>query len=71
MVVSKDEYEKAIHLFFTNLEVNTHNRNILNLLEEELQEIIANLLTPKGYKAKTNENGLIDNTQFEMKLLVL
>ena len=34
----------------------------------ELQEIVASLLTPKGYKPKTNNNGLIDNTQFLMKL---
>ena len=33
-----------------------------------LEEIVANLLTPKGYKAKFNENGLIDKTQFAMKL---
>ena len=29
---------------------------------------MANLLTPKRYKPKTSENGLIDNTQFAMKL---
>ena len=67
-LLSKDDYEKAIHLFFTNLEVNAHNKNILNLLKEALEEIVANLLTPKGYKPKTSENGLIDNTQFAMKL---
>ena len=41
---------------------------MLNLLEEELEEIVASLLAPRGYKAKTNDNGLIDNTQFAMKL---
>ena len=67
-LLSKDEYNKAIHLFYTNIEVNDHNNNILNSLEQELQEIVASLLTPKGYKPKTSENGLIDNTQFSMKL---
>ena len=67
-LLSKDEYDNAIHLFFTNIEVNAHNNSILNSLEYELEQIVANLFTPKGYKPKTNENGLIDNTQFAMKL---
>ena len=41
---------------------------MLNSLEYMLEEIVANLMTPKGYKAKTDENGLIDKTQFSMNL---
>ena len=66
-LLSKKEYNDAIHLFYTNIEVNGHNAYMLNSLEELLEEIAANLLTPKGYKAKT-ENGLIDKTQFAMNL---
>ena len=67
-LLSKKEYNDAIHLFYTNIEVNGHNEYMLNSLEYMLEEIAANLLTPKGYKAKTNENGLIDKTQFAMTL---
>ena len=61
------DYNDAIHLFYTNLEVNGHNDTMLNLLNGVLEEIAASLLIPKGYKAKT-VNGLIDNTQFAEKL---
>ena len=61
-MLSKSEYEKAIHLFFTNLEVNLHNEKMLNSIEDELVKILANLTAPKGYKANTSVNGLIDNT---------
>ena len=67
-LLSIKEYNDAIHLFYTNIEVNEHNEYMLNSLEYMLEEIAANLLTPKGYKAKTNENGLIDKTQFAMNL---
>ena len=42
-LLSPEEYDRAIHLFFTNLEVNTHNENILNSLKEELKEIEAHI----------------------------
>ena len=67
-LLSRKEYNDAIHLFYTNIEVNRHNEYMLNSLEYMLEEIVANLMTPKGYKAKTNENGLIDKTQFSMNL---
>ena len=67
-LLSKLEREKAIHLFYTNVEVNSHNEYMLNTLEHQLQEIAANLLTPRGYKPKTDQNGLIDKTQFAMNL---
>ena len=61
--MSKEEYDNAIHLFYTNIEVNEHNIYMLNSLEEMLEEIAANLLLPKGYRPKT-DSGLIDKTQF-------
>ena len=66
-LLSKQQYNDAIHLFYTNLEVNGHNESMLNLLEGILETIAASLLIPKGYKTK-NVNGLIDNTQFAEKL---
>ena len=62
-LLSKEEYDNAIHLFYTNIEVNEHNTYMLNSLEEFLEEIAANIFGPKGYKAKTDK-GLIDKTQF-------
>ena len=66
-LLSKKEYNEAIHLFYTNLEVNEHNISMLNLLEGLLEEISANLMAPKGYKPKFDK-GLVDNTQFAEKL---
>ena len=62
-LLTKQEYDDAIHLFYTNIELNGHNTYMLNSLEEMLEEIAANLLLPKGYKPKA-DTGLIDNTQF-------
>ena len=67
-LLSPEEYKKATHIFYTNAEVNIHNTTILNELEGHLFEIQANCTGPKGYKAKTNKNGLEDDTQFVMKL---
>ena len=36
--------------------------------EEILEQLLANLKTPKSYKPKVNEYGLIDNSQFAMNL---
>ena len=67
-LLSKKEYDDAIHLFFTNLEVNGHNSYMLNSLNDFLEEIAANMMYSKGYTPKTNENGLIDQTQFAKML---
>ena len=48
----KDLRDKAIHLFYTNIEVSEHNEYMLNSLEEMLEEIAANLLAPKGIEQK-------------------
>ena len=63
-LLSKKQYDDAIHLFFTNIEVNGHNNYMLNSLEEILEEISASVMHSRGYKPQTNENGLIDKTQF-------
>ena len=62
-VLPKELRDKAIHLFYTNIEVNEHNEYMLNSLEEMLEEIAASIFGPHGYEANT-ENGLIDKTQF-------
>ena len=36
--------------------------------EEILEQLLANLKTPKSYKSKVNEFGLVDNSQFAMNL---
>ena len=36
--------------------------------DEILEQVLANLKTPKSYKPKVNEFGLIDNSQFAMNL---
>ena len=61
--MSEKEYDDAIHLFYTNIDVNSHNTDITNKLQGQLEEIAANLMHSKGYKPKT-KNGQIDMTQF-------
>ena len=69
-LLSEEEYNNASHICYTNKETNGHNNDMLNkaLQDEILDEVLTNLKTPKGYTAKVNEHGLIDNTQFVMKL---
>ena len=67
-LLSPEEYKKATHIFYTNVEVNLHNITMLNELVGHLFEIHANCTGPKGYKAKPDKNGLVDGTQFVMKL---
>ena len=69
-LLSEAEYNDASHLCYTNRETNNHNNNMLNkaLQDEILEQIGANLKTPKSYNPKINEFGLIDNSQFAMNL---
>ena len=67
-LLSKKERDGAIHLFYTNFDVNNHNEYMLNSLDDDVEELSADLLPPKGYNPLPNENGLIDKTQFAMKL---
>ena len=67
-LLTKEEFDDAIHFFYTNLEVNEHNNYRLNALEDLLEEMQASMIHSKGYKPKINENGLIDSTQFAQKL---
>lgn len=67
-LLSETEYNEAIHVCYTNLEVNNHNEIMLNHLDGDIIEITANCKTPKGYKAKTGKYGQVDGTQFAMRL---
>ena len=69
-LLTKDEYNNASHLCYTNKETNSHNDDMLNkaLQDEILEQVEANLKTPKSYKPTVNDFGLIDSTQFAMKL---
>jgi hypothetical protein len=69
-LLSPAEYNQATHLCYTNVEVNKHNTDMINILEEIKEEIKANLQTPHNYKAKVNSNGNIDTTQFVMNLIL-
>ena len=69
-LLSEAEYNDANHICYTNNETNCHNDNMLNKAtqDEILEQVLANLKTPKSYKPKVNEYGLIDNSQFAMNL---
>ena len=69
-LLTKSEYEDAIHLFFTNLEVKNHNDYKLNTLDSDLIVIdaICDVPSGSGYKPQINEWGLIDQTNFSMHL---
>ena len=67
-LLTKEEFDDAIHFFCTNLEVNEHNNYRLNALEDLLEEMKASMMHSKGYKPKINESGLIDSTQFAQTL---
>ena len=67
-LLSETEYNEALHVCYTNAEVDIHNVHLLNTLDGELIEIKANCYPPKGYKVKTSKHGLVDGTQFAMEL---
>ena len=59
---------KATHVCYTNVEVDMHNDHMLNILNEILEEMNADV-TPKNIPAKINpKTGQIDKTQFVKKL---
>ena len=67
-LLSREEYNKATHLCYTNEEVDMHNDDMLNILNEILEETNADI-TPKNIPAKINpKTGQIDKTQFLKKL---
>ena len=62
--------DQAMHIFYTNKEVNDHNEKMLEKLDGAAVTMKANKIFPKGYVSKDSPHGTIDNTQF-MKNLVL
>ena len=60
--------DEAMHIFYTNREVNDHNEKMLRKLNGDSVTITANKFFPKGYKSKESPHGTIDNTQFMKNL---
>ena len=54
----------AMHIFYTNLEVATHNDKMLEKLETEIITFKAKVNGPKGYIAPKTTDGRIGNTRF-------
>ena len=54
--------EDALHVFYTNEEVNSHNEKMLNTLKTSLETIKA--LKSKNVPGKINKAGMIDKTPF-------
>ena len=69
-LLTKEEYDDAIHIFYTNIEVLEHNVYKLGLLKTEKAESKATWDPPKGsgYVPFENDWGLVDNTNFSMNL---
>ena len=61
---------EAIHIFYTNLEVLSHNDMMLDQLDGELITLEAKVDGPKGYTAPKTPDGRIGNTQFFDKLSI-
>ena len=60
----------AMHIFYTNLEVATHNDKMLEKLNTEIIILEAKVKGPKGYKAPKTADGRIGNTRFFEKLRI-
>ena len=69
-LLTKEEYDDAIHIFYTNIEVLEHNVYKLGLLKTDKAESKATWDPPKGsgYVPFQNDWGLVDNTNFSMNL---
>ena len=61
---------EAMHIFYTNKEVNEHNEKMLEKLKGLSITIKAGKVVPRGYESKESPHGTVDNTQF-MKNLTL
>ena len=62
--------DDAMHIFYTNREVNEHNDKMLEKLKGSKFSMKAGKIVPKGYESRESPNGTVDNTQF-MKNLTL
>ena len=69
-LLTKEGYEKATHLFYTNKEVKDHNDHMLTTLSTDLVEIKARCDVPKGsgYTPSVNKWDIIEQTNFSMNL---
>ena len=56
--------DDAMHIFYTNKEVNEHNKKMLDKIQEPEICIKAKKFAPKGYEPKESPNGTVDSTQF-------
>ena len=63
---SRNDWDNAIHTFFTNKEVHQHNIKVLNNIQKPLITIAAEL--PKGKHKAPTEHGTIDETNFSKDL---
>ena len=55
--------QEAMHVMFTNQEVQDHNDKMFNSLNTESITVHATKLGPKGYKPIITDHGTIDSTQ--------
>ena len=60
--LSKNYPHEAVHLFFTNHEVNEHNIRMLSRLIGKLYSITLIGDYPKSYKPKISIHGTVDDT---------
>ena len=56
--------DNASHVFYTNLEVDQHNKKKLNSLQSDLIEIKAGGIYPRGYLLQIDPKGCIESTPF-------
>ncbi len=63
-------HTSACHLFFTNKEVDNHNNEMINKLQEKLHIIKAAVTVPFGCKSRAESTGRIDQTAFMSSLKV-
>ena len=70
--ITNEEFldDKAMHIFYTNKEVNDHNNRMLEKLEGSEINVLAGKNVPKGYESKESPHGTVDNTQFMKKLIL-
>ena len=68
--ITMEQYleDKAMHIFYTNKEVNEHNDKMLEKVEGSTITIKAGKIVPRGYESKESPHGTVDNTQFMKNL---
>ena len=66
----KQIIDEAIHVFWTNAEVENRNLKKLNQLSSPLEIIEADIISTKGFKPPINDYGKIDDTPFKKFLKI-